>query len=561
MYYVSRGICAGGRLDSFPARAYNGGKGYSCTLHEKRAPGSARMRGMTALELSIWIIADALRRFQPELTVTSGGMEICGVRPLLDEGRMRADVLYVAPGADGAGAECIHGAERIRIRSADADTVLDAVLDAFERFQRWSEALHAAVQRGDSIQDILDLSCGVLPFPIAVADPFGNIAGCSRGYEALAEEDPYWNCVLRERRLSDRVFSENARDENGAEIRDWDSTPRIYRTGPRRIIGVNLTAGDEIAGTMVIVEEGGELTEGTCQLTELLCAAIAGTLSAQGDSAETRAMMSMLESYLDGGSDDIGPIWAGICERTGCGDGGEMELLLLKNVYRGDTPFCSSLAYRIGRGVDGCFGLVFHNFTAVILSCEREAQALKALWKMLPQEEYLCGVSLPFSDAKGLQKAGNQAALALVCGGQTPPSLSRCVDHAFMYFLSNLARDKSFGTELLHPGLKRLKQYDASHGTDFYNTLCQYLLCERNVVAAARALFIHRNSMIYRLQRIQQLLDVDLDDVNVRMYLLLSYQIEWSAKNFPGGDPFPGEGFPGAEEGRRHFWEEVRRRL
>ena len=139
--------------------------------------------------------------------------------------------------------------------------------------------------------------------------------------------------------------------------------------------------------------------------------------------------------------------------------------------------------------------------------------------------------------------------------------MSHCVDHAFLYFLNKLAGDKSFGTELLHPGLTRLRRYDERHGTDFYNTLYQYLLAERNVVATAKALFIHRNSMIYRLQRIQQLLDVDLDDPNVRLYLLLSYQIDWSRRNLPVLGLFSDGGFSGAEEGRQLFWEDVRKKL
>ena len=272
-------------------------------------------------------------------------------------------------------------------------------------------------------------------------------------------------------------------------------------------------------------------------------------------------MMNMLEDYLDSKPANTDLLWTRICECTAKREDEELELMLLKNVSRSDKPFNSNLAYRIGNSLDGCFGLVFHDFVAAIICCDREETLLSELWKMLPQEEYLCGISLPFSDANGMQRAGNQATLALLYGNQTPPSVSHCVDHAFLYFLNKLAGDKSFGTELLHPGLVRLKRYDARHGTDFYNTLYQYLLCERNVVATAKALFIHRNSMIYRLQRIQQLLDVDLEDPNMRLYLLLSYQIDLSMSNPPVTGLFSKEGFPGAEQGRHLFWEDVRKQL
>ena len=513
------------------------------------------------MKLSMWIIADRLRQFSPDVEIVSGKMEISGVRPLLGARQMRDDVLYVAPQDGGRSVLCLHAADRLRIRTANVGEVLGSVLDVFELFGQWRDALGAAVGRGGTIQELLDLSRGVLPFPIAVADPFGNVVGWSGGYEALGEEDPYWACILREKRLSDRIFSEAARDETGAEIRDWDATPRIYQTGEKRFIGLNLSVGDEIVGTMVIVEADGVLTAGTCQVAAIFRDAIAGTLAAQGDSAELRTVMTMMESYLDGRSANIDLLWARICERTGRTDDEELELMLLKNIHRADKPFRSNLAYRIGSALDGCFGLAYHDYVAAIVCCAREESLLNELWKMLPQEEYLCGVSLPFSDAKGMQKAGNQAALALLCGAQTPPSVSHCVDHAFFYFLHKLAGDKSFGTELLHPGLARLKRYDERHGTDFYNTLYQYLLAERNVVATARALFIHRNSMIYRLQRIGQLLDVDLDDPNVRLYLLLSYQIEWSMRNLPVTDLFSDDGFPGAEQGRHRFWEDVRKQM
>lgn len=66
-----------------------------------------------------------------------------------------------------------------------------------------------------------------------------------------------------------------------------------------------------------------------------------------------------------------------------------------------------------------------------------------------------------------------------------------------------------------------LKSYDAAHGTDFTRTLYLYLLNERNTVATAAALYLHRNSTHARLEKINALIDVDLDDPNVRMRLLI----------------------------------------
>jgi len=58
----------------------------------------------------------------------------------------------------------------------------------------------------------------------------------------------------------------------------------------------------------------------------------------------------------------------------------------------------------------------------------------------------------------------------------------------------------------------------------------EYRRLERNVGATAKHLLIHRNAMIYRLQRLEKLLNLDLDDINVRMYLILSYHNKYDKR-------------------------------
>ena len=52
-----------------------------------------------------------------------------------------------------------------------------------------------------------------------------------------------------------------------------------------------------------------------------------------------------------------------------------------------------------------------------------------------------------------------------------------------------------------------------------------YLLTERSLSTTAKLLHMHRNSVIYRLGKIQSILAVDLDDPDVRLRLLISFKI------------------------------------
>lgn len=76
---------------------------------------------------------------------------------------------------------------------------------------------------------------------------------------------------------------------------------------------------------------------------------------------------------------------------------------------------------------------------------------------------------------------------------------------------------------LAAPALITLHHYDAHHKSGLYETLRLYLENERNLVKTAKALGIHRSTLIYRLSRIQELAPVDLDDAKTRTYLKLSF--------------------------------------
>lgn len=67
------------------------------------------------------------------------------------------------------------------------------------------------------------------------------------------------------------------------------------------------------------------------------------------------------------------------------------------------------------------------------------------------------------------------------------------------------------------------------------NLLRNYLLSERNLSETARLLHMHRNSVIYRIGKISDILGVDLDDPDVRLRLLISFKIleMINGKKFP----------------------------
>ena len=60
--------------------------------------------------------------------------------------------------------------------------------------------------------------------------------------------------------------------------------------------------------------------------------------------------------------------------------------------------------------------------------------------------------------------------------------------------------------------LRRLEEYDHANGTFLQDTLLEYYMHGFSVGKTADALYIHRNSLQYRLRKIEELLEIELDD-------------------------------------------------
>lgn len=88
-----------------------------------------------------------------------------------------------------------------------------------------------------------------------------------------------------------------------------------------------------------------------------------------------------------------------------------------------------------------------------------------------------------------------------------------------------LVSEQAGGMFFLHPLLRRLQEQDERCKTDYFRTLHMYCTTLRDKDETARRLCIHRNTLLYRLNRIQELFGCDLDDPGELLKLLNSFQL------------------------------------
>ena len=72
--------------------------------------------------------------------------------------------------------------------------------------------------------------------------------------------------------------------------------------------------------------------------------------------------------------------------------------------------------------------------------------------------------------------------------------------------------------------LQNLLNYDLSHETELAKTLETYLYQRNDINKTAKALHIHRNTLIYRLNKIRDLTEADIDDPSTAWRLQQVFQ-------------------------------------
>ena len=199
-----------------------------------------------------------------------------------------------------------------------------------------------------------------------------------------------------------------------------------------------------------------------------------------------------------------------------------------------DAGLYKTYKYRIERFFKKCITTLYDNNLITIVPKEQfsidQSDKVDTFKDFLKGTSLRAGVSLNFSRFIDLKYHFNQAASALRYGTDRMNEES-VSEYCFFYqdfFLEDLVDSigkKNSLQSLCHSKIISLKEYDEESGSEYVKTLYHYLLCGRNLTDASEQLFIHRNTLNYRISRIREIIDVDIDDYNQAFYLMTSCRL------------------------------------
>jgi DNA-binding PucR family transcriptional regulator len=115
-------------------------------------------------------------------------------------------------------------------------------------------------------------------------------------------------------------------------------------------------------------------------------------------------------------------------------------------------------------------------------------------------------------------------ALEIRRSSQTPNGFTR-FEQLGIYRLLDTGQNHGDVVEFVREWLGKLLDYDAHRNAELVATLAQYLECGGSYGDTAAALLIHRSTLRYRLGRIREITELDLNDVNSRLNLHLATRV------------------------------------
>lgn len=103
-------------------------------------------------------------------------------------------------------------------------------------------------------------------------------------------------------------------------------------------------------------------------------------------------------------------------------------------------------------------------------------------------------------------------------------TVARYSDHSILHIGSILYQSQAI-EGFFHPYVLMIRDYDQENHTDYLNTLYEYLTFIDDPNTIAKHLHIHKNTLYYRKNKLQELFPIDLNNGNTRLYLQLTMKM------------------------------------
>lgn len=478
------------------------------------------------MKLSMWMLVNRLHNFELEVHIRDDS-------PVNLKSARRAyatDCVYVYQ-SEGHSV-CQSGEDSIIIKDMDAQEAVEIIQSVFDYYNDWDTMVRDAAVQMD-FQTVIDKSWHIFHNPVVLMDASWTVLAISKRYK-YSELDEEWAHLCNYGSTSLSVFQSLRNDPNsnynimGAQYYHMDDASLS------NCLSSLIMSNNAVCGRITIIEHDRELNRGDQQILNYIVSLLAphmGYLNKNNDVS----CFSVFQKLLAGQMVDLGQLQQ-YMRYMNWSNGKDSYYILAacpkNNLFQYEDTVL--LRNKLSRLLPQCDVTVIEkNVVLLIASKHLNESVIDTIYKTNINQGYVIGKSLPFLDIRFCRYYYNQAVFAASHGsiglsGKNKKDVSNLkinyfYDCAIEFIIRN--GDKNEAIAACHPDISKLWHMDQEQNMDRIHTFKAYLNNERSLMSAAQELFVHRNTLVYRINKIINGLTCDLEDVYTRDYMKLSIRI------------------------------------
>lgn len=419
-------------------------------------------------------------------------------------------------------------------------TVAEKLQDLFIEYNDAHFALMDALAKDKPIQQLIRNAMRILNRPFYIWTQHGEILISHVGVQKELLPDDYvtyeigqlipnhlldeWNAGLQDGRLSAKTVASRQ--------------PYILYTPDvlsYRALNANIFVKDKVVATLSVDEIGQPFDNKDYALIDFL-ADVLSTLvkrSTGVNLSATTMVSDLLRTLLDGGSVDHGKLRNALRQINWTAED-IFVVQVAKPLYPPYSPItlsriasnmCSQLPYVIYEVFDGGIAFIANVSRAQVdakAACERTRIVAENM-----RYKVLFGCSIAFNNIEDVHGYFRQAQMALELSPESQSSSENIVffDDCILGAIKRNICDHAIPEVICPSCLMELMMLDEAEGTDYTLILRTYLDNNMSTSETARMLYMHRNTLISRLQKIRSILGDGLSDPDKRLVISLALRV------------------------------------
>ena len=444
----------------------------------------------------------------------SNHVYVCSADHLPEDPSVEDNVLLVCLGKNTPPAFFYSGCSIISVPpEEDIFHVFNLVQTVFNKYETWEETVNGIIRTNASLQEMLDASRSVFDNPLL-------LIGSDFNYLAYTDKDYLQNDLGID--FSGSNFDPELLAEflTMHEIATNIKEPILLGLKGRSTLSINIFESDEYLGCLTVFGEFRDIRPSDIQLCMYFSELLRQALQLNPSMAGTRSAYRQVLKHLVDGQPISSEARAVISKHNDH----RAKLCMCLN-YKGDSQLMPKgyLSSLIEQQIPGSMAFTYDDQIIAIVSVnetEYKNDAASRAFPILEKNHLSCGISQTFPDLYDSAYALFQASSALKQGSKQHP------DKRLFFYEDYILPQLFTGAKGMIPakyyqtdGLKRLYAHDASSSVSYIETLKTFLDNNMSISATAKALYLHRSSLIDRLDHVTRLLGSDLDDPAERLKL------------------------------------------